>query len=93
MPSRLKPFIEQGCLLQVTAGAVAGSFGPAAQAIAHDLLQQGLVSILATDAHNIDYRPPIISDGLQCAAQLIGDTRAEALVLQTPWQIAQGHFQ
>ena len=92
-PSRLKPFIEQGCLLQVTAGSVAGSFGPAAQAIAHDLLQQGLVTVLATDAHNVDYRPPVLTDGLQQAALLIGDAKAEALVRQTPWQIARGHFQ
>ena len=92
-PSRLKPFIEQGCLLQVTAGSVAGSFGPAAQAIAHDLLQQGLVTVLATDAHNVDYRPPVLTDGLEQAALLIGDAQAEALVRQTPWQIARGHFQ
>ncbi len=92
-PSRLKPFIEQGCLLQVTASSVAGGFGPAAQAIAHDLLQQGLVTILATDAHNVDYRPPILSEGMEHAARLIGEVQAEALVLQTPWLIAQGHFQ
>jgi protein-tyrosine phosphatase len=92
-PSRLKPFIEQGCLLQVTAGAVAGRFGPAAEAIACDLLQQGLVTILASDAHNIEFRPPLLSEGLQRAASLIGEARAEALVLHTPWQIAQGHFQ
>ena len=92
-PSRLKPFIEQGCLLQVTASSVAGGFGPAAQEIASDLLREGLVSILATDAHNIDYRPPILSQGMQEAARLIGETKAEALVKQTPWQIALGHFQ
>lgn len=92
-PSRLKPFIEQGCLLQVTAGAVAGRFGPAAEAIACDLLQQGLVTILASDAHNIEFRPPLLSEGLQRASSLIGEARAEALVLHTPWQIAQGHFQ
>jgi len=92
-PSRLKPFIEQGCLLQVTAGSVAGSFGPAAQAIAHDLLKQGLVTILASDAHNIDYRPPILTEGLQQAAELVGEAKAEALVRQIPWQIAQVHFQ
>jgi protein-tyrosine phosphatase len=92
-PSKLKPFIEQGCLLQVTASSVAGGFGLAAQAIASDLLSEGLVSILATDAHNIDYRPPILSQGMQEAARLVGEAKAEALVLQTPWQISQGHFQ
>lgn len=92
-PSKLKPFIQQGCLLQVTASSVAGRFGPAAQEIAHALLEEGVVTILASDAHNLDYRPPILSEGLEHAAELIGESQAELLVRQRPWQIAQGHFQ
>ena len=92
MPSKLKPFLQQGCLLQVTAAAVAGHFGPAAEALAHDLLEQGVVTILASDAHNLKHRPPNLSEGMHCAARIVGDARAEALVLHTPWQIAQKHF-
>lgn len=91
-PSRLKPFIEQGCLLQVTAASVAGRFGPAAQEIAHSLLEQDVVTILASDAHNPQHRPPVLSEGMQHAARIVGDVRAEALVKHTPWQIAQIHF-
>ena len=92
-PAKLKPFIQQGCLLQVTASSVAGRFGPAAEEIAHALLEQGVVTILATDAHNLEYRPPILSEGFAHAAQLIGESQAELLVRQRPWQIAQSHFQ
>ncbi|MGV8844442.1 MAG: tyrosine-protein phosphatase [Pseudomonas sp.] len=91
-PSKLKPFLELGCLLQVTASAVAGHFGPAAEALAHDLLEQGVVTILASDGHNLEHRPPMLSEGMQHAARIIGDAKAEALVLHTPWQIAQNHF-
>ena len=91
-PSKLKPFLAQGCLLQVTASAVAGHFGTAAEALAHDLLEQGVVTILASDAHNLKHRPPNLSEGMQHAARIVGDARAEALVLHTPWQIAQNHF-
>ena len=91
-PGKLKPFIEQGCLLQVTAASVAGHFGPAAAGIAHELLEQDLVTILASDAHNLQHRPPNLSEGLQHAARLIGDSKAEALVRHTPWAIAQCHF-
>ncbi|AYC31452.1 capsular biosynthesis protein [Pseudomonas cavernae] len=91
-PSRLKPFLEQGCLLQVTAASVAGRFGPAAQDVAHALLEQGVVSILASDAHNLQHRPPLLSEGLQQAARIVGDAKAEALVKHTPWEIAQSHF-
>lgn len=92
-PSKLKPFLDQGCLLQVTASSVAGGFGPAAEEIAQALLQEGVVTILASDAHNLEHRPPILSEGLECAAQLIGESQAEQLVRGTPWQIAQSHFQ
>lgn len=92
-PSRLKPFLDQGCLLQVTAASVAGGFGPAAQALAHSLLEQGVVTILASDAHNLDHRPPKITEGMQHAARIVGASQAEALVKHTPWEIAQHHFQ
>ncbi|TBW09307.1 capsular biosynthesis protein [Azotobacter chroococcum] len=91
-PGKLKPFLQQGCLLQVTAGSVAGRFGPAAQALAHALLKQGLVNVLASDAHNLQHRPPLLSEGLAHAARLVGDAQAERLVRHTPWQITQSHF-
>lgn len=91
-PSKLRPFLKQGCLLQVTASSVAGHFGPAAQGIAYELLKQGAVTILATDAHNIQHRPAILTEGLVCAARIIGDIKAEALVMKNPWAIAKSHF-
>lgn len=88
-PEKLKPFLEQGCLLQVTAGAVAGRFGQAAQELAHKLLKENRVTILASDAHNIDHRPPILSEGRDAAAAIIGEAAAQRLVVDNPWQIAQ----
>lgn len=91
-PSKLKPFIEQGCLLQVTAGSVAGSFGDVAQDLAHQLLEKNLVTILASDAHNIEHRPPTLSPGLAIACDLIGEQAAQRLVFDNPWHIAKHHF-
>ncbi|MFC5694236.1 tyrosine-protein phosphatase [Pseudomonas sp. GCM10022186] len=91
-PSRLKPLLELGCLLQVTAGSVVGRFGPAAEAIAHALLEQGVVTILASDAHNLQHRPPLLREGMERAARIVGEEKAESLVLHTPWEIAQSHF-
>lgn len=91
-PSRLKPFLEQGCLMQVTAGSLAGRFGSTAQAIAESLLKEGMVTILASDAHNVQHRPPLLDEGRECAARLVGEALAEALVWQRPWEIAEQHF-
>lgn len=91
--SKLKPFLQQGCLLQVTAASVAGGFGETARSVAAELLTEGHVSILATDAHNTSHRPPQLRAGVQAAAELIGDQQAATLVTHNPWQLAQGHFE
>ncbi|TBU86717.1 tyrosine-protein phosphatase [Phytopseudomonas dryadis] len=91
-PSKLKPFIEQGCLLQVTASSVAGRFGERAMRLARELLEQGVVSIIASDAHNLDHRPPELQEGLLHAARILGEREAERLVIDTPWRIAHRHF-
>jgi len=91
-PSRLKTFIDQGCLLQVTAASVVGGFGKAARELSHALLKEGLVTVLASDAHNLKYRPPILSQGMHYAARIVGDAKAQALVRHNPWEIASSLF-
>lgn len=91
-PSHLKAFIDQGCLLQVTAGALAGRFGERAQEIAEELLRENVVTVLASDAHNVQHRPPLLSEGFERAARLVGEARAEALVRGSPWEIARHYF-
>lgn len=88
----IKPFIEMGCLLQVTAGSVVGAFGPQAQTRAREMLERNWVHILASDAHNIDWRPPNLTLGREAAAQIIGQQESLALVTERPWEIAREHF-
>ena len=90
--SKLNLFIQQGCLLQVTAGSLAGRFGQAVQQEAQRLLQQDLITVLATDAHNEHYRPPILSEGLNAAIEIVGESKAQELVQQNPWLITQSQF-
>jgi len=87
-PEKLLPFIQQGCLLQVTAGAVAGAFGEAARTRAVDLLQRGWVTVLASDAHNLDARPPELEPGRVAAAVVVGEAESWNLVLHRPAAIA-----
>ncbi|NND43880.1 MAG: capsular biosynthesis protein [Xanthomonadales bacterium] len=88
----IQPFIEQGCLLQVTAGSVAGQFGEPARVRATELLQRGWVTILATDAHSVEWRPPNLADGRRAAEALVGESESWALVRERPWQIAETRF-
>ncbi len=91
-PDKLNPFIQQGCLLQVTAGSVAGDFGEVAQELAVQWLEKNWVTILASDAHNLEHRPPILTSGLAAASDILGEDAARRLVIDNPWQIAQQHF-
>ncbi|SRR5579883_821907 len=50
-------FVRQGALLQVTNGSVLGELGESFQRCAINLIECGLVSFLASDAHNISTRP------------------------------------
>lgn len=91
-PAKIKPFLIQGCLLQVTAGSVAGNFGEPVRKLAVQLLEEGLVTVLASDAHNIAHRPPVLSEGRSAAAEIVGDEMAYQLVYTNPWQIVSGRF-
>lgn len=84
---KLLPFVRLGCLLQVTAGAVAGAFGEAACTRAADLLGKGWVTILASDAHNLDARPPELEPGRVAAAAIIGEAESWNLVRHRPAEI------
>ncbi|MCB1703955.1 MAG: capsular biosynthesis protein [Halioglobus sp.] len=84
---KLLPFVEAGCLLQVTAGSMVGDFGPRAQQRASEMVERGWVTVLASDAHNLKYRPPELQRGRAAAARLVGASAATDLVLRRPASI------
>ncbi|BBB25472.1 tyrosine-protein phosphatase [Amphritea japonica] len=83
-PEKLAPFIDAGCLLQLTAMSITGEFGAMAKHCATYILQQEWATVLATDAHNATHRPPILSNGLKAAAEIIGNRAAIELVTSNP---------
>ena len=82
--NKLTPFVTMGCMLQVTAGSVAGDFGEHARRRAVDLLDRGWVAILASDAHNLEHRPPELEPGRAAAAKVVGEEDSWKLVRETP---------
>lgn len=80
----INPYVKKGCLLQLTAASVAGNFGPQAHAAAVRILQNNWAYVLATDAHNIDYRYPDLAAGRDAAADIIGSEAARKLVEDNP---------
>jgi protein-tyrosine phosphatase len=80
----LAAWVESGCLLQVTAGSFLGRFGKQAKAFADRLLQQGLVHIVASDAHDTKYRPPSLREAYAYVSKACGPGRAEMLFVKNP---------
>ena len=87
---KINPFVEAGCLLQITAGALVGAFGPHAQLRAEQLLQRGWVSVIASDAHNSGVRAPALEHGRQAAARIVGEPGSWSLVRDNPAAFTQG---
>jgi protein-tyrosine phosphatase len=54
----LARLVRSGCRSQVTAGALTGTFGRTVQTLARRFVDQGLVHVVASDAHDADYRRP-----------------------------------
>ncbi len=80
-------FVElarQGAWLQVTAGSLTGRFGKTAQYWGERLLDEGWVHILATDAHGVDRRPPLLAEGRRVAERWLGAGEASHLVVIRP---------
>ena len=76
-----------GCLLQIAAGSITGAFGKTALYYAERLLDEGRVDILASDAHNVSGRPPILSAARDSVAERLDEAQAIAMVMTRPAQI------
>ncbi len=74
----------KGVWMQITSGSVCGRFGSRPKYWAERMLQEGLVHILATDAHNLSSRRPDLAQGRDKAAQLVGPEEAHHLVVTRP---------
>ena len=48
-------FVDEGVMIQSNYGSLAGVYGDEAKQRAEKLIDEGLVSILATDMHNMHY--------------------------------------
>lgn len=86
-PRRLEPYVAAGCWLQVTAGSITGEFGKGAQKLAHRLLDEDAVRVVASDAHNLTSRPPVLSRAHAFIAQHWGGDVANDLMLRYPRQL------
>lgn len=73
-----------GAWMQLTAGSVTGRFGKRAKYWSERMLDEGLVHILATDAHNMRNRSPRLAEARDMVAERLGEPAATDMVLTRP---------
>ena len=86
----LEEWSALGCLVQITANSLTGRWGSKVKKISEKLVTQGLVNVIASDAHNLGSRPPILSEARKVVAKLAGNEGAASLFLDVPAAIIRG---
>ncbi len=90
MPQKLRRFVSLGCLTQITARSLTRGFGWRVFWFTKRLLRDGLVHLMATDAHNRNSRPPTMGKAVQKLSKMVGESRAWDMVDTLPELIIQG---
>jgi protein-tyrosine phosphatase len=89
-PELLEALVQSGAKTQVTSASFTGQFGSAAERTAVRLLQRGLVHVIATDAHNVSKRPPVVIAARAIVEQLAGAAVAQSLFIDNPAAVLGG---
>jgi protein-tyrosine phosphatase len=89
-PEILRPWVQQGCLIQVTTGSITGAFGREAQRVSRWLFRENLVHLAATDAHNVTDRRPAWRQAYAKICQWEGRQRANHVFLRNPGAVVAG---
>lgn len=79
--------VTQGAWIQITAGALLGKFGRYARYLAEQMLDDGIVHVIATDAHDVQRRVPLLAEGREAAAKLVGKEEAQRMVQERPQSV------
>lgn len=89
-PDFLPDLVDKGCLMQVTAGSLMGTFGPNSQQLGEWMLAEGLVHFIATDAHGTRSRRPLMRRAYERVAEFTDQQTADDLCCHNPALVARG---
>lgn len=88
--NEIEPWVERGCLVQVTGQSYLGHFGHTAQSCTEKLLDKKLVHFFASDGHDLEHRPPRLDKAYEQLARHYGKERAQQLCIENPKRVIDG---
>lgn len=83
-PAGVRQLVDAGVLVSITASSLTGHFGRRAQHFAQALVRERFVHNIASDAHDLEARPPAMAMHLETAAAGLRQLRAHAGWLTGP---------
>jgi protein-tyrosine phosphatase len=86
----IRSLVDIGCLVQITANSITGFWGEIAKNSCFKLIDLSLVHVVATDAHNLESRPPILSAAREAIRTRYSEELAKALFVDIPAAIVSG---
>jgi protein-tyrosine phosphatase len=76
--TELEEWVGMGCGIQVTGQSLLGDFGSKAKKFSETLMDRGMVHVIASDAHDLERRPPVMD---QAREKIAGDWSEECAKL------------
>ena len=89
-PQRYGEMIHNGSLGQVTAMSLTGGFGEQVKQLAEKMLRARWIHFIASDAHSLQDRAPVLSEAVRKAEKFVGREEAHKMVNDYPRAILEG---
>jgi protein-tyrosine phosphatase len=83
-PEKIESIRDAGALFQLTAMSVTGKLGRQIKKFADQLFKKGYVDFIATDAHNTERRPPLLSKAYRETFGILDKHEADRIFLENP---------
>jgi protein-tyrosine phosphatase len=87
---RLREWLRQGCLIQVTAQSLLGGFRKPAQDSAWSLVRSEMAQFIASDAHDAVHRPPTLDLAFDAVFRRCNLDLARSLFTENPRAVLEG---
>lgn len=89
-PDLVASWVDAGSAVQVTAASFVGLFGPRPKAAAEELMRRGLVHVVASDAHDEQWRTPDLRPAYEALCAQWGEAEVRPLFVDNPRAVLTG---